>query len=135
MLQYIGIIFVTVLLTSAYFIISKRRRVPKYELNPDELPEVGECLLKFAGLTKSAVHEGNRVEVFQNGSLFAEIANHIKAAKDTVHLETFVWDKGELERKFVELFLCKGKAGRKSSNIARCDRLHGRGRNTAAKIT
>jgi len=111
LLQYIGIIFITVLLTSAYFIISKRRRVPKYELNPDELPEVGECLLKFAGLTKSAVHEGNRVEVFQNGSLFAEIANHIKAAKDTVHLETFVWDKGELERKFVELFCAKVKQG------------------------
>lgn len=111
MLHYIGVIVVTILLTSGYFVISRRRRVPKYELNPDELPEVCECLLKFAGLTKSAVHGGNKVEVFQNGAMLAEIAKYIKAAKETIHLEIFVWDKGEVEHKFTELFCEKAKQG------------------------
>lgn len=104
-------IFISAAFTSLYFIITRRRRTPKYDLNPDELPEVGECLRKFAGLTKSAVHGGNQVEVFQNGSLFPQMIKDIRAAQDTVHLELFVWDKGELERQFVELFCEKVQQG------------------------
>lgn len=111
MLATILTILITVALTSLYFIISRRRRTPKYDLDPDQLPEVGECLRKFAGLTKSAVHPGNRVEVFQNGSIFPEMIKDIRAAQDTVHLEIFVWDKGELEKEFTDLFCEKVKQG------------------------
>src|SRR5690606_16759131 len=98
-------------LTSLYFIISRRRRTPTYQLNPAALPEVGECLRKFAWLTKSAVHAGNKVEVYQNGSLFPPMINDIRAAKETVHLEIFVWNKGDVERQFVELFCDKARQG------------------------
>src|SRR5690606_8005198 len=98
LLKIIVIVLISVTLTSLYFVISRRRRTPKYQLNPDELPEVGECLLKFAGMTKSAVHRGNEIQVYQNGALFPALIESIEAAKDTIHLETFVWDKGELER-------------------------------------
>lgn len=108
-------ILVTAILASAatalYFIISHRRRTPKYRLNPDDLPEVGECLSNFAGLTKSAVHEGNHVELFQNGSIFPALVEAIRNAQDTVHLESFVWDKGELEKEFVQLLCQKVKEG------------------------
>lgn len=104
-------VLISAALTSLYFIISRRRRTPKYHMNPDELPEVGECLRKFAGLTKSAVHVGNHVEVFQNGSIFPQLIKDIRAARDTVHLEIFVWDKGELEHQFVELFCEKVRQG------------------------
>lgn len=111
MLATIITILISVALTSVYFIITRRRRTPKYDLNPAELPEVGECLRKFAGLTKSAVHPGNHVEVFQNGSLFPQLVKDIRAARETVHLEIFVWDKGEVEQQFVELFCEKVRQG------------------------
>lgn len=111
MLKTIVIILISVTLTSLYFVISRRRRTPKYQLSPDDLPDVGECLLKFAGMTKSAVHSGNDIQVYQNGALFPALIESIEAAKDTVHLETFVWDKGELEREFVELLCRKAKQG------------------------
>src|SRR5690606_3043889 len=98
-------------MTGLYFVISHRRRTPKYRLNPDDLPEVSECLLNFAGLTKSAVHDGNHVEVFQNGTIFPELINVIRNARNTVHLESFVWDKGELEKQFVDLLCQKAKEG------------------------
>lgn len=111
MLATIITILISAALTSLYFIISRRRRTPKYQLNPDDLPEVGECLRKFAGLTKSAVHPDNHVDVFQNGSLFPQLIKDIRAARDTVHLELFVWDTGDLERQFVELFCEKARQG------------------------
>lgn len=111
MLATIITISISAALTSLYFIITRRRRTPKYHLNPDELPEVGECLRKFAGLTKSAVHPGNRVDVYQNGSLFPQLIKDIRAARDTVHVELFVWDKGEVEQQFVELFCEKAQQG------------------------
>lgn len=111
LLKFMIIILVSVTLTALYFIISRRRRTPKYQLNPDELPDVGDCLLKFAGMTKSAVHGGNDVEVFQNGALFPALVRSIEEAKETIHLELFVWDTGELEHQFVELFCNKAKQG------------------------
>lgn len=105
------LMFLTVLATSGYFLATKRRRTPNLTLDPDELPEVGRCLETLAGLTRSVVHAGNKVEIFQNGSLFPAMMEAIESAQGTVHFETFVWSKGELERQFVEVLCAKAKEG------------------------
>ena len=57
------------------------------------------------------MYEGNRCSVLQNGALFPAMIADIQAARHTVHLETFVWTAGEVERQFVEALCCKVSQG------------------------
>lgn len=105
------LVLFSVVATSAYFLMTKRRRTPNLALNPDELPEVHQSLRFLAGATKSVIHPGNQAEIFQDGALFPAMIKSIEAAQGTVHFESFVWTKGELERQFVDVFYAKAKAG------------------------
>ena len=107
----LSLMSLTALATAAAFVVTKRRRTPKLTLNPEALPEVSQALLLMAGLTQSAVHEGNKVELFQNGAIFDAMMTSIDSACGTVHLETFVWSKGDLEQRMVKLLCAKAKEG------------------------
>jgi cardiolipin synthase A/B len=98
-------------LTVLYFVFTHRRRTPYLELDLDALPPLMDDLQTLAGLTGGAVHDGNRVTVLQNGALFPAMQVDIEAARHTVHLETFVWNAGEVERRFVELLCAKAREG------------------------
>ena len=98
-------------LAVAGFLLTHRRRTPYLALNLDLLPPLADDLQTLAGLTGGTVHDGNRVTVLQNGALFPAMQADIEAARHTVHLETFVWTKGEVERRFVELLCAKARDG------------------------
>jgi cardiolipin synthase len=49
--------------------------------------------------------------VLQNGAVFPAMLEDIAAAKQTVHLETFVWSGGELETRFVDALSAKAREG------------------------
>jgi cardiolipin synthase len=100
-----------VALTTLYITFTHRRRTPYLKLDLDALPPLAEGLQTLAGLTGGAVYEGNSATVLQNGALFPAMLADIRAARHTVHLETFVWTKGELERQFVDLLCEKARAG------------------------
>src|SRR5262245_11899700 len=93
------------------FMLTHRRRTPYLHLQLDELQPLQDGLQALAGLTGGAVYEGNSVRVFQNGALFPAMEQDIADARHTVHLETFVWTAGEVERRFVELLCAKARQG------------------------
>lgn len=93
------------------FLLTHRRRTPYLQLQLDELQPLQDGLQALAGLTGSAVYEGNSVRVLQNGALFPALEQDIAAARHTVHLETFVWSPGEVERRFVEALCAKARQG------------------------
>lgn len=69
-------------------------------------------LPSIAGLTQGHLHEGNRVEVLQNGDgffprLFADVA----AARQTVHIESFIWWDGATAQKLADLLAKKAREG------------------------
>jgi cardiolipin synthase A/B len=99
------------LLTLLYFVLTTRRHTPYLELDMDAMPKIGEALNTLAGLTAAAVHRGNDVQVFQNGAVYPAMLDDIRAARHTVHLESFVWDKGKLEREFLELLCARAREG------------------------
>lgn len=101
------------LLASLYFVFTHRRHTPYLKLELDELPPIEEGLSAVAGLTGGAVWSGNACTVFQNGALYPAMEKDIAAAKHTVHLESFVWTKGTLERRFVDLLSRKAREGLK----------------------
>jgi cardiolipin synthase len=94
-----------------YFIFTQRRRTPYLHLQLDELQPLDQGVQALAGLTGGAVYEGNKVTVLQNGALFPAMESDIAAARHAVHLETFVWSTGELEKRFVELLCSKASQG------------------------
>ena len=98
---------------SIYFILTHRRHTPYLQLDLDALPEIGEGLQTLAGLTGGAVYRGNAVTVLQNGGLYPVMERDIEAARHTVHLESFVWTAGTLERRFVDLLIRKAGEGLK----------------------
>ncbi|HKY92648.1 MAG TPA: phospholipase D-like domain-containing protein [Nevskiaceae bacterium] len=97
--------------TAGWMIITRRRRTPHLELDPDHLPPAAEAASTLAGLTGSCVHAGNRATVHQDADLFDAMLADIEAARHTVHLETFVWRKGRLETEFVKVLCRKVEQG------------------------
>jgi cardiolipin synthase A/B len=93
------------------FMLTHRRRTPYLHLQLDELPALCDGMQSLAVLTGGAVHEGNRCTVLQNGALFPAMLADIEAARHAIHLETFVWTAGEVERQFVEALSAKARAG------------------------
>jgi cardiolipin synthase A/B len=100
-----------VLLATAYFLLKNRRNTPYLELDLDALPPLADDLQTLAGLTGGAVTRGNACQVLQNGALYPAMEADIAAAKHAVHFESFVWSKGELERRFVDLLSRKAREG------------------------
>jgi cardiolipin synthase A/B len=91
--------------------LTHRRLTPYLHLPLDDLPSLHDGLQTLAGLTGGAVYEGNSVTVLQNGALFPAMLKDIEAAGCAVHLETFVWTAGEVERQFVEALCAKAREG------------------------
>lgn len=100
-------------MTATYFVVSRRRHTSHVEFDLDSLPALQDGLPALAGLTGGSVHRGNRATVLQNGALFTAMEEDIRAARHTVHLETFVWSKGALEQRFVDLLAAKASQGLK----------------------
>jgi cardiolipin synthase len=99
------------LLATLYFVFTHRRHTPYLKLELDTLPPIEKGLSTLAGLTGGAVYKGNRLDVLQNGALYPAMKQDIARAKHTIHLESFVWTKGKLEREFVELLGRKAAEG------------------------
>ena len=72
----------------------RRHRAPSLKIECDA--PISEQMRALAGLTNSAVYAGNSVELLENGAFFDVLFEEIKAAKQSVHFETFLWKEGVL---------------------------------------
>lgn len=106
-----GVLFGIVALYTALYWMARRRGTPHWTLERETLPPIGDLMPTLAGLTNSRIYTGNAVEIITNGDIFEPILHDIEQAQDTVHLETFVWCKGELEQRFTDALLAAAKRG------------------------
>jgi cardiolipin synthase len=131
MLYAIGWMFAGAVVAMLGFMLTHRRLTPYLHLQLDELQSLHDGPQALAGLTGGAVYKGNTVRVLQNGALFPALEKDIAAARHTVHLETFVWTAGEVERRMVEVLCAKAREGVKVRVLI--DALGGSGA-TAARM-
>jgi cardiolipin synthase A/B len=104
---YVAIIVVLALLLWS----SRRERESRVEV-PDDIDHFEEALGSIAGLTDSAIQPGNRIEVLQDGDgFFPPLLADIAAARETVHLETYVWWQGEICRQVAAALAERARAG------------------------
>lgn len=103
---YVAIVFVLVLL-----LWSSRRERESHVRVPD-LIRLEEALPSIAGLTGSPILPGNRVEILQNGDeFFPALLQDIAASRESIHIETYVWWKGEICEQIAEALAAKARKG------------------------
>jgi cardiolipin synthase len=95
------------------FVIWSIRRHRDPQLHIEACAPIGDCIPSLAGLTLGTAVTGNAVKVLENGAFFDVLIDRISAAQETVHLETFLWEEGELGRRMADALSAQARAGRK----------------------
>ncbi len=99
------ITFLTILIWSV-------KREPNTRLRVNEPGELIKLLPSIAGLTHSALEPGNSMEVLQNGVMFfPRLTRDIEGAKESVHIENFIWYDGRVARQLAKLLAMKARQG------------------------
>jgi cardiolipin synthase A/B len=87
----------------------KRHRDPL--LNIEGGSSIEAMMPSLAGLSLSTAVAGNSVELHENGCFFDLLEEEIRAAKKSVHFETFLWKDGTLGKRVAEALADRGRAG------------------------
>ncbi|HEX5761388.1 MAG TPA: phospholipase D-like domain-containing protein [Thermoanaerobaculia bacterium] len=79
---------------------------------PEELTRLEQGIPSLVGLTGTAMTEGNAAELLQNGDgFFPRLLADIAAAERSIHLESYVWWKGEICREVAAALAARARAG------------------------
>ncbi|HEX7153295.1 MAG TPA: phospholipase D-like domain-containing protein [Thermoanaerobaculia bacterium] len=68
-------------------------------------------LRSMAGHTWGHVTDCNKATIIQNSAFFDALVEDIRRAKHHIHLETFLWEEGEVSQRFVEELRRRGQEG------------------------
>lgn len=89
----------------------RSHRDPRLHIECDE--PIERLVPSLAGLCLSTPVGGNAVEVFENGAFFEVLLERIRAARRSVHFETFLWQDGVLGRRVAAALAERARAGLK----------------------
>ena len=96
-LSWWAAMFYVLIIVGLVLILWSTRREHESHVRVPSIDRFEETLPSIAGLTGSPIQAGNRVEILQNGDqFFPPLFKDIEAAKESIHLETYVWWKGEI---------------------------------------
>jgi cardiolipin synthase len=105
----LAISFQSFLLFLALFEPSLRYRVSKAPSSPLDSDMFQRIL---ATLADSSLHKASKIDVFTNGENFYEAQlDAIRQAKRSVNLEAYIFQKGEVTRRFVEAMTERARNG------------------------
>lgn len=96
------------------FLLWSVQRSRKVYLTAAPLADLGDLetsIPSIAGATHGSVHEGNRIEILQNGAFFDRLLEDIAAGRETIHFETFLWEDGEIGRRLGAALAARAREG------------------------
>jgi cardiolipin synthase len=74
--------------------------------------ELRAMLPSIVGLTQSSLEQGNRVELLENGDgFFPLLLRDIAAARESIHIESYIWWKGEICNQVAKALADKARQG------------------------
>jgi cardiolipin synthase len=101
----VAVIGLTILLWSA-------ERGADARLNVKNPGDFNALLPSIVGLTQSSLESGNQVQVLQNGDqFFPLLLADIAHARQTVHIESYIWWKGAICNQLAEALAAKARQG------------------------
>jgi cardiolipin synthase len=81
-------------------------------LNVKNVGEFSVLLPSIVGLTQSSMESGNQVQLLENGDeFFPLLLQDIAAAKESVHLESYIWWKGAICNQLAHALADKARSG------------------------
>ena len=86
----------------------RRHRDPTLKIDCDQ--PIDKLMPSLSGLTLGTAVAGNRVDVLENGAFFDVLLARIRAARHSVHFETFLWKDGELGRRVADALIDRARA-------------------------
>jgi cardiolipin synthase len=86
----------------------RRHRDPTLQIDCDQ--PIDKLMPSLSGLTLGTAVAGNRVDVYENGAFFDVLIARIRAARHSVHFETFLWKEGELGRRVADALIDRARA-------------------------
>lgn len=109
LVAFIGGILSVVILAITLWSIT---REPNTRLRVRKLGQLQSLMPSLVGLTQSSLEQGNAVQILQDGDgFFPLLFRDIAAAKESIHLETFIWHDGQLTRQLITLLAQKARQG------------------------
>jgi cardiolipin synthase len=103
-----GVLTITILTILMWSV----KREPDTRLQVADPGELSALLPSLAGLTHSALEPGNSMQVLQNGvTFFPALFRDIDAARESVHIEDYIWYDGKLARQLAALLAKNARAG------------------------
>ena len=82
-----------------------------FELETEHRSTLEAELPSIVALTRRSSIKGNKVEVGQDGEFFDRLLPDLAAARETIHIETYVWWKGEICKRVAEVLAEKAGEG------------------------
>ncbi len=104
----VALLLVVALLALSIWSI-KRHKDPHLDIR-SELP-LEKLMASVSGLSLGSAVEGNAVEVLQNGAFFEALFEEIRAARCSVHFETFLWKEGRLGQRLAGALSERARSG------------------------
>jgi cardiolipin synthase len=87
----------------------RRHRDPSLQIDCDH--PIDKLMPSLSGLTLGTAVASNKVEVHENGAFFDVLIERIRAARYSVHFETFLWKDGQLGRRVADALIDRARAG------------------------
>jgi len=73
---------------------NRRRRKPNFDLSGNA--DIEAMMPTLVGITEGAVDHGNRIDILQNGRFFDRLLEDVRSARESVHIESYIWWTGEI---------------------------------------
>ncbi|MEO8380673.1 MAG: cardiolipin synthase [Acidobacteriota bacterium] len=108
LIAFIGGALVILLLTVLMWSV---KREPHAELQVETPGELRSLLPSLAALTHSTMESGNAMQLIQNGTVFPTILRDIEGARESVHVESYIWYDGRISRQLAALLAKKARQG------------------------
>lgn len=82
------------------------------KLNVKQPGELRALIPSIVGLTQSSLDQGNQVVLLQNGDeFFPPLLRDIAAARQSVHIESYIWWEGDICNELAKLLALKAREG------------------------
>ena len=109
LVAFVAAALVIVLLALTIWSIKRKPDTVLRVKNPGDLQAL---IPSIAGVTQGNIDQGNKVEVLENGDgFFPRLMADIAAARETVHVESYIWWDGKMPKQFAALLAQKARQG------------------------
>jgi cardiolipin synthase A/B len=109
LVAFIALILAVTALTIALWSIKRKPDTYLQVRTPGDLRTL---VPSIVGVTQGSLEQGNKIEVLQNGDgFFPLLLRDIAAARETVHIESYIWWDGAMPHRIAELLARKARQG------------------------